>query len=313
MDGQPTRGDGVTQETQLLRFAEVEFDVKAGELRQDGVTTRLEPQPARVLAMLVERAGDVVTRTELQQHVWSGETFVDFERGLNYCIAQIRTALGDSASSPRFIETLPRRGYRFIAPVQGGPVVRPRSTVAGLAKIIGFWVLVIAGVIVTWMMVPTRRPQTGAASSTASKSAARPAPGAVATRPVRIAVALFDNDTKRQDYDQLAQTLTDATVARLASDPTRVTVIGNSPILRQVRSFRDVTAIGAKLNTEHVILGQVQEIAGRLRVTTHLIRAADEGHIWARRFEPSESDMSTLDRTVADAVAGAVAAKLLGQ
>jgi DNA-binding winged helix-turn-helix (wHTH) protein/TolB-like protein len=310
MDGQPTRGDGVTQENQLLRFAEVEFDVKAGELRQDGVTTRLEPQPARVLAMLVERAGDVVTRTELQQHVWSGETFVDFERGLNYCIAQIRTALGDSASSPRFIETLPRRGYRFIAPVQGGPAVRQRSTVAGLAKIIGFWVLMIASMIGTWMMVPTRRPQAGAASGAASKPAAA---AAAAAHPVRIAVALFDNDTKRQDYDQLAQTLTDATVARLASDPTRITVIGNAPILRQVRSFRDVTAIGAALKTEHVILGQVQEIAGRLRVTTHLIRASDEGHVWARRFEPSESDMPTLDRTVADAVAGAVASKLLGQ
>jgi DNA-binding winged helix-turn-helix (wHTH) protein/TolB-like protein len=310
MDGQPTRGDGVTQENQLLRFAEVEFDVKAGELRQDGVTTRLEPQPARVLAMLVERAGDVVTRTELQQHVWSGETFVDFERGLNYCIAQIRTALGDSASSPRFIETLPRRGYRFIAPVQGGPAVRQRSTVAGLAKIIGFWVLMIASMIGTWMMVPTRRPQAGAASGAASKPAAA---AAAAAHPVRIAVALFDNDTKRQDYDQLAQTLTDATVARLASDPTRITVIGNAPILRQVRSFRDVTAIGAALKTEHVILGQVQEIAGRLRVTAHLIRASDEGHVWARRFEPSESDMPTLDRTVADAVAGAVASKLLGQ
>jgi adenylate cyclase len=126
-------------------------------------------------------------------------------------------------------------------------------------------------------------------------------------------VALFDNETKRSDYDQLAQTLTDAVVARLASDPSRLTVIGNSPILRQVRSFRDVTVIGAKLDTEHVIVGQVQQIAGRLRVTAHLIRAADEGHVWARRFEPSESDMPTLDRTVADAVAGAVATKLLGQ
>ena len=357
---------------QLLRFADVEFDAKAGELRRAGVTTRLEPQPARVLAMLVERAGDVVTRAELQQHVWSGDTFVDFERGLNYCVAQIRTALGDSASSPRFIETLPRRGYRFIAPVQGpeasddqtpvrrevseageeasaniassipgsslpalsadgkrsigaseAPLSTPStsSTVAGVAKTLGVWVLVIAGVIGAWTFVGRRQ----AADRASNASGASGTPGAsvatsasksgaaVATRPVRIAVALFDNETKRSDYDQLAQTLTDAVVARLASDPSRLTVIGNSPILRQVRSFRDVTVIGAKLDTEHVIVGQVQEIAGRLRVTAHLIRAADEGHVWARRFEPSESDMPTLDRTVADAVAGAVATKLLGQ
>jgi DNA-binding winged helix-turn-helix (wHTH) protein/TolB-like protein len=350
----------VTQEPRLLRFADVEFDVKAGELRRGGMTTRLEPQPARVLAMLVERAGDVVTRAELQQHVWSGDTFVDFERGLNYCIAQIRTALGDSASSPRFIETLPRRGYRFIAPVEGPlargdqapsghetaadaeaagnlarvdpaislaalsanregsigeseatsgtPAAASRSTVAGLARTIGIWVLVIAGIVAAWTFVGRQQSAGGAPGATAASKVV-PA----ATRPVRIAVALFDNDTKRQDYDQLAQTLTDAIVARLASDTSRLTVIGNSPILRQVRSFRDVTAIGAKLDTEHVILGQVQEIAGRLRVTAHLIRAADEGHVWARRFEPSESDMPTLDRTVADAVAGAVASKLLGQ
>jgi DNA-binding winged helix-turn-helix (wHTH) protein/TolB-like protein len=340
----------VTQDSRLLRFADVEFDVKAGELRRSGMTTRLEPQPARVLAMLVERAGEVVTRAELQQHVWSGDTFVDFERGLNYCIAQIRTALGDSASSPRFIETLPRRGYRFIAPVGTAPAAaastvespsadpgrdvpdsvqvsvavvaaeaprpRPRSAAAGIAMTIGVWALVIAGVILTWTLA-SRRPGAGSASgapgpSGVSGSSSKPV-AAVSTRPVRIAVALFDNDTKRPDYDQLAQTLTDAVVARLAADPSRLTVIGNAPILRQVRSFRDVTVIGAKLETGHVIVGQVQEIAGHLRVTAHLIRAADEGHVWAHRFEPAASDLPTLDRTVANAVADAVASKLLGR
>jgi DNA-binding winged helix-turn-helix (wHTH) protein/TolB-like protein len=319
-----TRPNRPTGDIRLLRFADVEFDVKAGELRRGGMTTRLEPQPARVLAMLVERAGDVVTRAELQQHVWSGDTFVDFERGLNYCVAQIRTALGDSASSPRFIETLPRRGYRFIASVEsapaaeraaadesaaapesavadddapfvwsGGPPAPARSPAATVARTIGLWTLVIAGVVLVWQVGMRVQEIRGAA------------------KPVRIAVALFDNDTKRADYDQLAQTLTDAITARLANDPSRLTVIGNAPILRQVRSFRDVTTIGAALKTEHVIVGQVQEIAGRLRVTAHLIRAADEGHVWARRFEPSESDMPTLDRVVADAVAAAVSEKLL--
>src|SRR5439155_9284530 len=105
----------------------------AGELRRGTETTRLEPQPARILALLVERAGEVVTREELQQRVWSGDTFVDFERGLNYCIAQIRAALGDSASNPRFVETLPRRGYRFIAAIQGPApttIARPRPGMA---------------------------------------------------------------------------------------------------------------------------------------------------------------------------------------
>src|SRR5438552_2635993 len=119
----------------MLRFADFEFDARAGELRRNGATRRLEPQPARVLAVLVEHPGEVVTRAELQQRVWSGDTFVDFDRGLNYCIAQIREALGDSASEPRFIETLPRRGYRFIAPVteplRDGPTTVPYIAQSG--------------------------------------------------------------------------------------------------------------------------------------------------------------------------------------
>ncbi len=100
------------------RFGLFEFDAAAGELTREGVPVRLQPQPARVLAILVAHAGEVVTRDTLRQEVWNDGTFVDFERGLNFCIAQIRSAVGDSADSPRFIETLPRRGYRFIAPVE---------------------------------------------------------------------------------------------------------------------------------------------------------------------------------------------------
>jgi DNA-binding winged helix-turn-helix (wHTH) protein len=100
----------------MVCFADFEFDERSGELRRNGTATRLEPQPARVLAVLVERAGEVVTRAELQQRVWSGDTFVDFDRGLNYCVAQIREALGDSASEPVHRDAA-RRGYRFIAVV----------------------------------------------------------------------------------------------------------------------------------------------------------------------------------------------------
>ena len=93
-----------------VRFGDVEFDPLAGELRRGPETTRLEPQPARVLALLIDRAGDLVTREELQQRVWSGDTFVDFERGLNYCIAQIRSALGDSARKElRYLEIAQRQ------------------------------------------------------------------------------------------------------------------------------------------------------------------------------------------------------------
>ena len=103
----------------VYKCEEFTFDSATGEVSRNGIVTRLEPQPARVLAVLLERRGGIVSRTELRQVVWSEDTFVDFDRGLNYCVARIRSALGDSAAAARFIETLPRRGYRFRAAPAG--------------------------------------------------------------------------------------------------------------------------------------------------------------------------------------------------
>ncbi len=107
-------------EVKALRFGAFDMDLRAGELRRGGNIVRLQPQPFKVLALLASRAGEVVTREEIQAEVWPAGTFVDFEQSLNFCIRQIRTALGDSALTPRYVETLPRRGYRWV----GGPVER---------------------------------------------------------------------------------------------------------------------------------------------------------------------------------------------
>jgi len=107
----------IANSTRIVRFGAFEVDLKAGELRKDGLKIKLQEQPFQVLAMLLRRPGDVVTREELQRAVWPADTFVDFDRGLNKAINKVREALGDSADNPRFVETLPRRGYRFIAPV----------------------------------------------------------------------------------------------------------------------------------------------------------------------------------------------------
>ncbi len=108
----------------IARFGVFELDLSTGELRKSGVKLRLQGQPIQVLTVLLERAGDIVTREELRQKLWPADTFVDFDHSLNTAINKVREALGDSASSPRFVETLARRGYRFIAPVQG-PVQAP--------------------------------------------------------------------------------------------------------------------------------------------------------------------------------------------
>src|SRR5579872_3187563 len=112
--------------TTILRFDVFELDTAVGELRRHGDRVKLPPQPLRVLEMLVRRSGEVVTRADIRERIWC-DSFVDFEQGLNFCIRQIREALGDTADSPRFIETLPRRGYRFLIPVETAPAVEPKA------------------------------------------------------------------------------------------------------------------------------------------------------------------------------------------
>jgi len=106
-----------SSESRIARFASFELNLGNGELRRDGVPLKLQPQPAKVLVVLVSRPGEVISREELAEKVWGSETFVDFERGLNFAVRQIRATLGDDADQPRFLETLPKRGYRFVAPV----------------------------------------------------------------------------------------------------------------------------------------------------------------------------------------------------
>src|SRR5260370_23982833 len=123
--------DSQTVRETTVRFASFQLNLKTGELRQDGVAIRLQPQPTLILTLLASRPGGLVTREEIQQRIWGTETFVDFDTGLNSAIRQIRHALKDDTGTPRFIETVPRRGYRFLAPLEkagnigSGPTTQP--------------------------------------------------------------------------------------------------------------------------------------------------------------------------------------------
>ena len=119
---------GLPQNNRVARFGVFELDITSGELRKSGIKLRLQGQPVQVLTLLLERAGDIVTREELRQKLWASDTFVDFDHSLNTAINKVREALGDSASTPRYVETLARRGYRFIAPVQNSTPVEPQSS-----------------------------------------------------------------------------------------------------------------------------------------------------------------------------------------
>ena len=121
MDGRAASTPTPGSDQRILRFGMFELDLRTGELRKNGLLVKLQQQPFKVLSLLAAQAGELVTRDDLRREVWGGDTYVDFDQGLNFCIKQIRSALGDQADCPRYVETLPRRGYRFIAPIEAVP------------------------------------------------------------------------------------------------------------------------------------------------------------------------------------------------
>jgi DNA-binding winged helix-turn-helix (wHTH) protein/TolB-like protein len=279
-----------------MRFGRFEFDPEEGALSREGVPVKLQQQPARVLALLAERAGQVVTRDELRQRIWGTGTFVDFERGLNFCISQIRSALGDSAGTPQYIETIPRRGYRFIAAIEPEPPVTDRSPGPGRAARPWLAPLIAAAVLVAGAVVLV---------------AGRPWGGSRAPDVFRVAVAPFDNETGNPALDRVAVGVSDAAVARLAVPELvpRIAVVGNAAILRTPRASRDLKAIGTSLGVEYVVLGQLKRDAERVRLIAHLIRTRDEVHLWANTFDRPSFGLD-VQAELAERIAQSVAAQL---
>jgi DNA-binding winged helix-turn-helix (wHTH) protein/TolB-like protein len=282
-------------ETARVRFGIFDFDPATGELRREGVPVRLQSQPAQVLALLLAHPGEVVARETLRQAVWGNDTFVDFDRGLNFCVAQIRGALGDSADSPRFVRTIPKRGYQFIAPVGPVAVPPPRESPAPVPS---FWrrrfvkqalAAAVGGAFILLGMrlwISRRAPSAAAAT--------------------RIAVLRFDNQTGNPYLDRFADQITDSVVAELTdAGAGRYAVIGNAAILRQPRDRRDLLAIASSLAVVYVVLGQVQKTPSGHQVLAHLIRLPEQTHVHVARQDlpgdaplPMQSDMAK--RLVAD-------------
>ena len=270
-------------DSQRVRFGIFEFDGASCELRREGALVRLAAQPAQVLACLIARPGQVVTREELCAAVWGAETFVDFERGLNFCIAQVRSALGDEATTPTFIRTVPKRGYQFIAAVEvvgEPPESEPAATTAverkfssRVAVFAGAALLVIAAAFCAGYVVR-------------AKEIARHAP--------IVAVVRFDNETGDPGMTRFADGLTDDVVEQLTIESRqRYSVIGNAKVLRVGREQWDLQAIAASLHAEYVVLGQVQgggtgSVSGATsgtRILAHLIRMPDQTHLWVTRMD----------------------------
>jgi len=260
-----------------MTFADFEIDERAGVLRRGGARIKLQDLPFRMLVVLVRRSGEVVTREELRAELWGTETFVDAEAGLNTAIAKIREALGDNADTPAFVETLPKRGYRFI-----GPVGLPEFTPASVRR-------------------PRRWPW-AAVAVVALIAVAVAAYSVARAGRITIAVVRFHNETGVPDNDRVAGTLTDAVVVALA-EHAEYDVIGNSPLLRTERIFEDVQTIGEALHADFVVLGQLQNGDSGLLTRAHFIRVSDQKHLWAGKVDlPASGVEKVVTAAVVDGV-----------
>jgi DNA-binding winged helix-turn-helix (wHTH) protein/TolB-like protein len=268
------------------RFGLFEFDASTLELRRDGKLIRLQSQPAQLLACLLDRAGDTVSREDLRAAIWGSDTFVDFDRGLNFCIAQIRSALDDDTVSPRFIRTFPRRGYQFIAPVERideriepsseSPLEMAQPVQA--SRKFSTTTLLMACAATALIILSA-----GSAYIVAARHVSK-------SRPI-VAILRFDNETSDPSIKTFSDAVTDTLVEQLtARSLGHYEVIGNAQILRLPRDQWDLSAIATSLHAEYVVLGQVQSSADKTRILAHLIRLPDQTHIWVERIDTSIAD-----------------------
>jgi DNA-binding winged helix-turn-helix (wHTH) protein/TolB-like protein len=293
----------------IYRFGIFEFDDRFALLTRADRPVALEPQPARALALLVARAGEMVSRDELRAHLWGDQTHVDYDRGLAYSIGQLRAALGDTADNPRFVQTLPRRGFRFIAPVE----VVAKGEDAGAGSSAPSAPLVSA----TASAPPASRRGWNVAAATLVALAILGALGAwliardthpgQRSRPI-IAVAVFENESGNPAHERAITALSDVIVERLtALGPERVGVNGNASILRRPRDARDANAVAKETGATFLVSGQLQTKDGRLSLLMQLIRLDDGTHVWVQRIaRPTGDPLDTLDDDVATQIEAAV-------
>lgn len=274
-----------------FHFGVFEFDIATRQLLRDGVSIPLQAQPAQVLGCLLQKPGQVVSRDDLRRAVW-GDTFVDFDLGLNFCISQIRSALRDDSTQPVYIRTIPKLGYQFIAPVERIPDStaqrqEPLPAMRGgaarkslLALLVG-----LSAVLVFAAGYSLRAGQKGK------------------QLPI-VAVLRFDNETGDPEMLRFCDGLTDNTVEQLTLQSRgRYSVIGNAQILRRPRDERDLNAIAASLHASYVVLGQVQGHEGQLRILAHLIHLPEQTHIWVARMDRTLVDPLSFESDAAQKIA----------
>jgi TolB-like protein/DNA-binding winged helix-turn-helix (wHTH) protein/Flp pilus assembly protein TadD len=293
-----------------FRFGVFELDLRAGELRKHGQRIRLQEQPLQVLAMLMQHPGEVVTREDLQKRLWSADTFVDFDHGLNKAINKIREALSDSAESPRFVETVARRGYRFLAEVKiadaastaapqsvspppletpsasrpDAPQPTPSARSSFAWKISTLALILLIAFLAVWKLYPWSRP-----SSTIHS----------------LAVLPLDSLSNDASQDYFADGMTDELISDLGQI-SALRVISRTSVMAYKHARKPLPQIARELNVDAVVEGTVLRSGDRVRITAQLIEASSDKHLWSQSYEGELRDTLALQNQVAKAIADAI-------
>jgi len=289
-----------TPAAQVLRFDTFELNLRAGELRKRGKRLRLQGQPLQVLAILLQSAGELVTREELQSQIWPADTFVDFNHSLHNAIGRIREALGDSAETPRYIETLPRRGYRFIAAVEEvaspkpagivrerneamAPVVTRSKRREGIALALCACLVVALSTWVAWRHFY-----------------AKPAVPLIRS----IAVLPMGNFSGDADQEYFADGMTEELITELARIPA-LKVISRTSVMSYKGTQKRLPQIARELGVDGIVEGSVSREGDQVRVTVQLLDGPNDRHVWSENYQRELGGILTLQREMAEATADA--------
>ncbi|MGB9072044.1 MAG: winged helix-turn-helix domain-containing protein [Terriglobales bacterium] len=280
------------QSPQRICFRKFELDLTSGELHKDGRKVPLPPKAFEVLRSLVERPGEVVTREDLRARLWAADTFVEFDDSLNHAVKKLRQALGDSAETPEFIETLPRHGYRFLASTNRGNNIsetapKPERHFSAPRLVSALALLTLVAVMFAYDVGGLRRRLWGHAGDPPIRS---------------LAVLPLSNLTGDPQQDYFADGMTDALITDLAKIRA-IKVISRTSVMQFKGVNKPLPEIAQALGVDGILEGTVQRSGGRVRVTAQLIRAATDTHLWAESYERDTRDVLTLQAEVAQAIA----------
>src|SRR5580658_6091279 len=293
-----------------IRFGVFEVDLRAGELHKHGLRIRLQEQPFQILAMLLEHPGQVVTREELQKKLWPADTFVDFDHGLNKAVNKIRDALGDSAESPRFVETVARRGYRFLAEVKAADAAPGQSPHVAPPPIPAAETRDRPDLAVTPAATKNRAPSLAWKMAvfvplalivffTGWKLHSRYYAATVIHSLAVLPLESLSNDAS-QDY--FADGMTDELISDLGQ-LSALRVISRTSVMGYKHAHKPLPQIARELNVDAIVEGTVLRSGDRVRITAQLIDATADKHLWSQSYEGELKNTLALQNQVASAIA----------